>query len=296
MADEEISAVKAHVEVLSRIPVTFPDEYTSDPQDWPRKFTPFPIELPPPPIPQSSASPGAQVESITLTIKSTKPALSFNLHVQLTDTIASIKEKLGSQYPRAPPPEVQRLLIKGKVLADNKLLKEYDGIADGAVLNLMVKPGVAWTGEERIISSVGAANPAVTEERRRKLDQPPHKHSRIPSEGGAADQYSVPSLVLVTPSSPTAGLRRPVPLTLDTSAPSRPPSPLSATDTGTYSEKISSIGFWINLREFLCHEFMTEQDADAAFESFLIASKGSLSAGDIALIRDTVGLTGMAGT
>jgi len=296
MADEEITAVKAHVEVLSRLPVTFPDEYTSDPRDWPRKFTPFPIELPPPPIPQSPASSGTQVESIALSIKSTKPVLSFNLQVQLTDTVASIKEKLASQYPRAPPPEVQRLLIKGKVLADDKLLKEYDGITDGTVLNLMVKPGVAWTGEERIIGSVKSANIAVTEGRRARLHQPPHKHSRVLSEGGSADQYSVPSVVLVTPSSPTAGLRRPVPLTLDTSTPSRPPSPLSATDTNAYSETISSIDFWVNLRQFLLEEFMTELDADAAFESFLIASKGSLSAGDIAKIRDAVGVTGMAGT
>ena len=232
------------------------------------------------------------VDSITLSIKSTKPVVSFSLEVQPTDSVASIKEKLASQYPRAPPPEVQRLLIKGKVLADNKLLKEYDGVAEGAVLNLMVKPGTAWTGEER---SPSTAAGAVTGGGTRGLGQP-RSHSRTPSERGAADQYPVPSLVLVTPSSPTAGLKRPVPLTIDTSTPSRPSSPLSATDTSAYSEKISSIAFWENLREFLLKEFITEHDADAAFESFLIASKGSLSAGVIAKIRDAVGVTGMAGT
>lgn len=43
-------------------------------------------------------------------------------------------------------------------------------------------------------------------------------------------------------------------------------------------------------------EFTTENDALIAFEDFLRASKGTLSASEIARIRDHVGVVGMAGT
>lgn len=42
-------------------------------------------------------------------------------------------------------------------------------------------------------------------------------------------------------------------------------------------------------------EFTTEADVNLAFESFLCAAKGSLTASEIAMIRDTVGVIGMAG-
>jgi UV excision repair protein RAD23 len=43
-------------------------------------------------------------------------------------------------------------------------------------------------------------------------------------------------------------------------------------------------------------EFTTEADTLTAFEDFLRASKGSLTASQIAKIRDQVGVVGMAGT
>lgn len=51
---------------------------------------------------------------------------------------------------------------------------------------------------------------------------------------------------------------------------------------------------------FLCwcysEEFATRSDASTAFEEFLNASKGQLTASEIAKIRDRVGVVGMAGT
>jgi len=47
----------------------------------------------------------------------------------------------------------------------------------------------------------------------------------------------------------------------------------------------------------LCRdEFATEADALRAWEDFLRASKASLTASEIARIRDRVGIMGMAGT
>lgn len=39
-------------------------------------------------------------------------------------------------------------------------------------------------------------------------------------------------------------------------------------------------------------EFIYEDDADAAWEGFLVSMKGRLSAGEAALIRDVVGVRG----
>lgn len=43
-------------------------------------------------------------------------------------------------------------------------------------------------------------------------------------------------------------------------------------------------------------EFPSQEDALIAFEDFLRASKGTLTASEIAKIRDQVGVVGMAGT
>ena len=43
-------------------------------------------------------------------------------------------------------------------------------------------------------------------------------------------------------------------------------------------------------------EFTSDADAVLAFEDYLRASKGVLSASEVARIRDRVGVVGMAGT
>lgn len=180
-------------------------------------------------------------------------------------------------------------MIKGKVLADNKLLKEYDSAVDGVVINLMVKPGTQWNAEEPV-KPASTLDPAPAQSATRT------GHARSPSQGGHADEFPVPSLVLEAPSSPTDS-KRPIPLKLDTETviPSRPSSPWSGV-THNYVAVVTSTGFWERLRKFLGNEFVDEEDADAAFESFLLASKDRLSAGEIAKIRDAVGVVGMAGT
>src|ERR1700761_2951350 len=76
-------------------------------------------------------------EPLTLTFKSLKPPVSYTIVVHLTDTIAAVKALLAAQ-PSGPPVETQRLLLKGKALADAKLLKEYS-IKDGDTVNLALK-------------------------------------------------------------------------------------------------------------------------------------------------------------
>lgn len=172
--------------------------------------------------------------SITLTFKSLKPPQSFDLPVQLTETIQSIKTLLASQ-PRAPPADVQRLLLKGKALADSKLLKEYN-IKDGDTVNLMIKPGYNWDPNSTITTNMTSSTKENKAPDSLKLG-----HSRIPS-------------VVLSPSpsagSPSGEPEKPldINLTLDTSTiPTASETPAHSTYHATMSEP----GFWDRLYTFL---------------------------------------------
>ena len=185
-------------------------------------------------------------------VKSLKPPQSYTLSVQPTDTIADIKSHLASQ-PGAPPVDVQRLLLKGKALADGKLLKEYN-VKEGDTVNLMVKPGFDWDPQRSIKidtvllpsvdtvpfpSSGSSLTPAPS------LEPPQPKASR--------SHQRIPSVVLSP--SPNAltplGDEKPVdiPLTLDSGtfgSPSQTNIPISS-----YQSTISQPEFWDGLLTFL---------------------------------------------
>jgi len=81
-------------------------------------------------------------------------------------------------------------------------------------------------------------------------------------------------------------------LTLDNA-----PNPMSSTeDISLYHATLASPEFWNRLNLFLKSQFESETDALHVFEDFLRASKGALTANEIAKIRDHVGVIGMAGT
>jgi hypothetical protein len=233
------------------------------------------------------------------------------------DTILSIKNRLASEHSRAPDVDIQRLLLKGKALADNKLLKEYlppsSSEGEEVSLTLMIKPGASWNAEEKLTTTPSHLDPSSL--------QPTagQKHSRTPSEG-QADQFPVPSLTLSTPQSPTSETGR-IPVPLDIADPDyphsiRPGSPSSpgGASVGVQHALLTQTEFWVHFREFLQKELSelyaggyhhgtggsiarhVEADADDLLESFLLASKGCLEATDIARIRDAVNITGMAGT
>ena len=177
-------------------------------------------------------------------IKSLKPPKTYTLAVQSSDTIADIKSYLASQSG-APPVDVQRLLLKGKALADAKLLKEYN-IKDGDTVNLMVKPGYDWnqvqdspmldipspalgTPAERSPSSALEPGPARPAERHRRVPSvilSPSPNSLVPLREGAP--------VDVALSLDDGDILTPVPA---------PPTP--------YQNVVSSPEFWSELLEFL---------------------------------------------
>ncbi|KAI0783805.1 ubiquitin-domain-containing protein [Abortiporus biennis] len=295
MAEQaELAFVKNYVTNISSQPVTFADDYQQPLENTLKRVPVLPVDLPSPPERKTESS--TTSASIKVTFKSLKPAKSYTVSVQPTDTIASIKAQLATE-PGAPPADVQRLLLKGKALADGKLLKEYD-VKNEDTINLMVKPGFTWNPSDiartaspaPIPSDASLASLPVVEPEPIVLVPEPkqgksrHGHSRIPS-------------VVLSPSpsltpAPDEKLTD-IPLILDTSLSL---SALAGASDPQYHATISQATFWEKLQNFLIAEFPNPSDASAAWETFFCASKGSLTASEIAKIRDRVGVTGMAGT
>lgn len=172
--------------------------------------------------------------SITLTFKSLKPPKSFTIPVQPTDSIQSVKALLASQLG-APPADAQRLLLKGKALANAKLLQEYN-IKDGDTVNLMIKPSHNWDPNSTSTPTSITTNMTSTSK-----ETPQLGHQRIPS-------------VVLSPSpsrSPLTENNKPldINLTLDTSSILTASAESSA--LSTYHSTISQPGFWDRLYSFL---------------------------------------------
>jgi len=308
---EELAFLKTQALALQHIPLTFANDYQPPLSEIPKKVLPFQITILPPPTksqptnplasdPSSSTGASSSSDSITLIIKSTKPSITFKLTAHPTDTIAHIKAQLASENPRAPASEDQRFLLKGKVLADNKLLKEYP-ISEPTNITLMSKQGSNWTGEERTVSASPIPSPTTTAEPEtiakpapKNLSRPVASHSR--SLSGAADEMPVPSLTISpTPDGSPKGKPHPtMSLDMDLTMMSDPPRAMTPTVEGFY-HVISDPEFWQNLLIFLNKEFKTPDDAQKAWEDFFLTSKTHLTAHEIAKIRDVTGIVAMAG-
>ena len=195
---------------------------------------------------------------MSLIFKSLKPPVSFTLGVHLTDTISAIKAQLAAQ-PSAPPADVQRLLFKGKALADGKLLKEYN-IKNGDTINLMVKPGHHWdpntapstTASSTSLSSM-SSSPNPNPFGSGSLDPSPRSKA-----GGHGKHQRIPSVVLSpSPSSDIPGVvEKDIMLTID---PGVLPSPVGQNESlSTYHQTVANPEFWGRLHAFLrfvsyCH-------------------------------------------
>ncbi|TRM63537.1 hypothetical protein BD626DRAFT_494613 [Schizophyllum amplum] len=288
MADAERAFLTNLLHTVGAQPVNYPDDYRQPPENTLRKVPVLPLPVPPPP---ARAAPAASSSAnVTLTFKSLKPAATYSLSVSPADSIATVKTALAGQSG-APPADAQRLLLRGKALADAKLLKEYD-VKDGDTLTLAIRPGVQWDPNAPSPSSPDASMevPKLTVQQPRP--QKPATETLALSAGDTKRKGHgrTPSIVLSP--SPTNEDAAPaeIDLTLDTSENTfkEPPSAFQTT--------LATPEFWDRLYSFLRTEFAADTDSQRAFEDFLAASKSSLSASEIARIRDHVGVVGMAGT
>ncbi|KAA1472481.1 hypothetical protein DENSPDRAFT_838763 [Dentipellis sp. KUC8613] len=279
MADQaELAFVRNFTNTLASQPVTFDNDFQQPPNNTLKRVPVLQIHVPTPPERKIAETP--PIETVQVTFKSSKPPFSISIPVSLADSISTIKTQLAAQ-PHAPPADAQRLLLKGKALADTKLLKEYS-VKEGDTVNLMVKPGFEWDPTKE--------TPAPSE--------PSASLSPNASAGKKRGHGRIPSVVLSpTPSSATEEVQD-IPLVDESGITvagehSRSSSPIPQT---TYRTTISQPEFWEKLHNFLSSEFSSHDDAATAFDNFLNASKGLLTPNEIAKIRDHVGVVGMAGT
>jgi len=263
--------------------VVYKDDYQQPPENSLKKVPVLQIALPAPPRRASSASTST---SLKLTFKSLKPAATYSLAVHPTDTIAAVKEALAA-LPNGPAVPAQRLLFKGKALADGKLVKEYP-ISDGDTVNLSLKAvpvSTPPTTADKDIIMTDAPPPKLTLDPPAPTPGQPRRHTRIPSV------VLSPSPSSESPPGGVLGESKDITLTLDTDeAMSMPTAELS-----TYHAALAEPEFWEKLLAFLGTSF-SPTDAERAWEDFLRAAKNTLTASEVARIRDRVGVSGMAGT
>jgi UV excision repair protein RAD23 len=276
----EQAFVKAFLSMLSAQPTIYDNDYQQPPHNSLKKVPVLQIILPA--LPENKSEAATSSAFIAVTFKSLKPPQSFTISLQPTDTISDIKVQLASE-PKAPPADAQRLLLKGKALADTKLLKEYN-IKEGDTVNLVVKPGFEWDPSKPTKSSLLS----------------PKEKRTMPTTGSKSDVLTrrhqrIPSVILTpSPSSVSPSTEKPMDITLALDTASI--APMSGDEHSSYHTTVAQPGFWERLHSFLRSEFSTETDALLAFEDYLRASKGTLTASEIAKIRDEVGVIGMAGT
>ena len=192
------------------------------------------------------------MSGINITFKSIKPPASYTLSVHPTDTIGTVKSQLASAHPSAPPVDVQRLLLKGKALADNKLLKEYS-IKDGDVINLMVKPGANWdpanpnprpTNDSLSVDGL-TPGPAAGGALKRG------RHQRIPSVVlSPSPSASTTDLLAGSEGTPGNGIsqEKDILLTLDTTD---VPEPIHPETLSSYHNVVANPEYWEKLLTFL---------------------------------------------
>ncbi|KAH6917933.1 ubiquitin family protein [Coprinopsis sp. MPI-PUGE-AT-0042] len=301
----EHAFARTFLNTLGRQPVTYSDDY-QQPAESSLKRVPV-LAIPLPPVPESKASgSGSSAESapISLTFKSLKPAVSYTLPVSLTDSVLSIKTALHEQNSDTlPSAEHQRILLKGKALADQKLLKEYN-VKDGDTLNLVFKPVPAAPPAAPVIAPQPVpanSSPMTTSAKSSPFGSLGGSlDPNAKASGGGKRHQRIPSVVLSPSPSNDVPDETPKEIVLDLDAASVDPINPEMRDslglTGSYHDTVAKPEFWEKMIEFLKTQFHREADLHLAFEDFLCATKGSLTANQIAKIRDHVGIVGMAGT
>ncbi|WWD16788.1 hypothetical protein CI109_101220 [Kwoniella shandongensis] len=272
--NEERAFIKRYTEGIAKHKVEYPGDFSTPLEDRPRKIAVVGVPVADPPSAEGMDvdPPAGQDNSITVTVKSLKPSLTIPITIQLTDTVADLKDAVAKSSSSAPGADSQRLLLKGKALTDTKLLKEYN-VESGATIHLMIKTPTA--------APSAAASPALTSSEATFL--PPSSTSPAP-----------PALTITTSldSSSTAGMQMPLTMADQVGPPLGPQPQVSS---ATFHSAVSNPQFWQRIHALCVSEFAYEDEADAAWETFLTSMKGRLSAGEAAKIRDVVGVSGMGG-
>ncbi|GAA5824060.1 hypothetical protein JCM11251_001505 [Rhodosporidiobolus azoricus] len=272
----ELNSIKTTADLLASQKLRYSHNYVPPIEERPRKATLVNVPVCEPPSTSSTgdADAGPSTDAIKLTIKSLKPPLTFTLSARPTSTISDLKAQLSSSESSAPPPEAQRWVLKGKVLGDSRLLKEFP-VEEGSTINLMVTKAV----------SPAAAPPLGT-----PMDEDPSEETP-----------SVPALTLSEPSSAAAPSSAAPPalkvdldaLPMSTSASTQNPAHAGLSDS--FLSSVSSPDLWQEVRDVVEKRFETAAEAQKVWEAMFGGAREWISPNQKALVREKVGYSAMGG-
>ncbi|GAA6063676.1 hypothetical protein JCM10212_000412 [Sporobolomyces blumeae] len=313
---DELEAFKATAALLATQKVRYSHQYVPPLEGRTRKPTLVNVPVCEPPA-VSTSSQGADAstsQAIQLTIKSTKPPMSFTISALPTSTISSLKQQLASSSPSnegpCPPPESQRWILKGKAMGDQKLLKEFD-VQDGSVINLMVTKASATSTAAAASASASTRAPPGD-----PTDADPADPSLATSSTSPTRQApTVPSLTLSEPSTASStSASAPSGTTTVPLSPALDSLPLSSTvsnrattssieahSSASYRAQIASPQLWKEIRDVIEARFArdgraaNEGEAQQAWEGMLAGCREWIEPGQKALIREEVGYSAMGG-
>lgn len=228
-------------------------------------------------------------ETIELTIKSLKPALSFKLSVPSTTSVGAAKALLSASDTSAPAPEAQRWILKGKAMGDSKLIKEFAIVDGAATVNLMLAKPASGTVTPPVLdlpTTPAAAEPAPA-----------------PSGPDPLSLGPIPALTLSTdpipsPSNPTAP-KLSITTNIGEGTDFLPPSAPLNGESEAFTSTIGDPELWIETYAMLLRRFGNdergEREAKKVWEAWLMGARSWIEPGTKALIRERCGISAMGG-
>ncbi|GAA6027125.1 hypothetical protein JCM8097_002411 [Rhodosporidiobolus ruineniae] len=278
----ELQSVKTTAELLASQKLRYPHNYVPPVEDRHRRATLVNVPVvEPPSTAADDDEAGPSTATIRLTIKSLKPPLSFSLDARPTASIADLKHQLAQAQSAAPPADQQRWLLKGKALADAKLLKEYP-VEDGSVVTLMVAKSAASTPAASV--PVRSPNPAAASS----------------SSDDPSDAPAVPALTLSEPSTSSAPAPQlslstdldHLPLSTSTSA----DNPAVVGESDSFLTTVASPELWEDVRELTERQFGKDsKEAQKVWEAMFAGCRDWIRPNQKALVRERVGYSAMGG-
>ncbi|GAA5851727.1 hypothetical protein JCM9279_004385 [Rhodotorula babjevae] len=273
---EEIQAFKATAELLATLKQRYPNSYIPPVEERHKRPTLVNVPVCAPPTTahdddDDEAMPAAD-ETVKLTVKSLKPALSFTLAARPTATVADLKKQLAAAEKDAPAPEQQRWILKGKAMGDGKLLREFE-VQDGAVVNLMITKAPA-AAPPSSSTSTAAASPSSPGVPALTLSEPSTSSSSNPPQVSLAKDLDA--------------------LPLSTSSTS-PAHPEHAGLSPAFLSTVASPALWQSVRSTIEGHFEGDKEAQRVWEAMFDGAQEWIRPNDKALIRERVGYSAMGG-
>ncbi|KAK4514340.1 uncharacterized protein ATC70_001933 [Mucor velutinosus] len=163
-AQTELDFINLYLERLSSKSVRYGEDYMSRTLPSPLRMKRVPVapvdieeKAPVAPTPANTNT-NTNSDKIQVTVKVLKPSSQFTIGgLSLNDTVHQLKQRIYQQQSSLPVNR-QRLLIKGKVLADQKTLAELS-IQSDAVIHLMVIAAPAAAASTASNSTSPASSP-----------------------------------------------------------------------------------------------------------------------------------------